>query len=225
MAVFDSIKDRVRIEVSGCPEPFIDHKLLSTIKDFCAKSGLWQFNQNFTTTKDVTNYVLVPPKGATILRLARVRHKDSKAQIENFVFDPISQRLIFETAPGADQELELTAILKPTEEILTVEEFTYLASQEGEILVSPEGEILTSVDASLAPLSMFATSLEEDWEETIAAGTKANLMVTPSQSYTNPEMAKIYHQEYRSGRDEARIRATQILNERKPLKAKPQPFV
>ena len=175
----------------GAPEPLIDSCLLKAAIEFCERTRMWREVQ---TVQSTGNDPILAPADATIIKL-------EEARVDGRRLEPIAVADLSDMYPSQDW-----MTLDPSDPCYITQ-----LTPNAIMLVPPPAD---TVDVKLVMQLKPSQSTEQlpDFlydlhQQVIADGALAEILATPGQSYTNPDMAGIY-----SARFQQKLDALSVLS-------------
>lgn len=191
----------------GAPEPLIDSCILKAAIEFCERTRMWRVIETVTITG---NDPIVAPADAAILKLEDVR-------FEGRQLEPISVSDLNNLYPDQDWAT------------ITQEQPRYITQlTPNTMMLVPSPPVAGEVKLTMQLKPSQTTEQLPDfifdlYQQVIADGALAEILATPGQSYTNPDMAGVY-----SARFQQKLDALSILSVRgqhgAPVRTKPSYF-
>lgn len=191
----------------GAPEPLIDSCLLRAAIEFCERTRMWRVQASVSVTGDDP---IAAPVDTAI-------HKVETARFAGQALQPIGVT-------------DLDA-LHPTQDWLTLDKgtpryITQLAPNSLVLVPAPTetGEVTLMLQLKPSQTAeQLPRFLFDLYQQVLADGALAEILATPGQSYTNPEMAGVY-----SARFQQKLDALSILSLRgqqgAPVRTRPNYF-
>lgn len=178
----------VRGAAKGAPTPIVADEIAKAAHEFCKESGCWQFELVDLPVEAGTRSLRLP------LPLSSVVVGASRAKVGPWPLNPVT--------PDRMSESSSTSSGMPT---------TYSHDDHALTLNRPLSEdSLLSCTVRLAP-AQTATMLPADvlslYRDAIVAGAKAGLLLMPSETWQNLDLAAVFQQVFISKRDKAKVRA------------------
>jgi hypothetical protein len=189
-------------EVLGCPEPVVDHALVSTMIDFCEKTLVHQVDLDpITVVRGIIDYELDPPINQTLItRVMKVFYKDT--ELTAVAPDDVRVAQLYNKYFEGVQPQEGTPRMYVQKDPRTISIFPF--PQETERLA-------LTLRAALKPTrsaTQFDDILYEEYAETIGHGTVSRLAMQSGKTYTDLKLAGLKNVLYTAGVNVARQRAS-----------------
>lgn len=184
-ADLSAIRPYVQPHVIGCPVPLVDQAIVRSVIEFCARTGVWRYEQaTQAVVKATTKYGFAPPAGAKVERVLAAWLDGKPLKVLNATDMLGAQGWLTET--GAPYAL--------------------VALNDSQYRVYPLGDGDVDMIVTLKP-ARTATTIEDDIFEAhvdaIADGALARLMAQPGKSWSNSELGLWHKGQYEGAIDDA----------------------
>ena len=160
----------------GAPEPLIDSCILKAAIEFCERTRMWR---EVNTVQSTGNDPIPAPADSAIIKL-------EDARVDGRRLEPIAVADLGDMYPGQDW-----MTLDPCDPCYV----TQMTPNAMMLVPSPAATVSVKLVMQLKP-SQSAEHLPhflyDLYQQVIADGAMAEILATPGQSYTNPDMAGIY---------------------------------
>lgn len=175
----------------GAPEPLIDSCILKSAIEFCERTRMWR---EVKTVQATGNDPILAPADAAILKL-------EEARVDGRRLEPIAVVDLGAKYPGQDR-----MTIEPGDPCY----ITQLTPNAMMLVPSPVATVNVELVMQLKPsqyTELLPCFLYDLCQQVIADGALAEILATPGQSYTNPDMAAIY-----SARFQQKLDALSVLS-------------
>lgn len=188
MKELDEFLPNVRMYAPGVSDPVAFFAIRQAAIDFCERSRMWRWEDEFSITAD--DYEdLIAPDGAVIHEIEAVwfnGHKITKKK---------TPKELDECLPGWRSDTENRPEGDPT----------YITQTAPNTMVlAPFGTGTVKVSVYLKPsqdCEQLPDFLADQHRETIAWGALARILMIPNQSFTDPNMAAVWGQSFQNKLD------------------------
>ena len=177
MSTLDSFLTNVRPHAPGVPDPTAFKNIRLAAIEFCERTRLWKYEDDYDVTAETCNDLLFAPNGSAIHDIEIVFHNGHELKAR-------STRDLDRLVPGWRTGDTSGGVPKYYTQI-DMNSLRVVPAMEGHIYICMR--LKPSQDAKTLP-----DFLAEQYRECIGWGALARLLTVPGQSYTDPALAQYF---------------------------------
>lgn len=155
---------RVLPDARGVPHPVANVYIMEAVRDFCEMTNIWR--ETVTQVMDTQTATIDTPYDADVVKILRV-------EVDGM-----------ELTPEREQNIPLSGVSEAAPRV-------FYQNAPGQISLSPFNECTAVMRLSLKPSDGIPDFIKTDWEDAIAAGALAYLLLLPDTTFANPVKANI----------------------------------
>lgn len=193
MSSLDTFLGHVRPWAPGVPDPTAHKNIRLAAIEFCERTRLWKYEDDYDVTADECNSGILTPGGSIV-------HDIETVMFNGKELEPRATRDIDELQPGWRTDVEQTGMPKY---------YTQIDQSTLRIVPPMDGHVYLCL--RLKP-SQDATDIPNfignEYREVIAWGALGRILTIPGQPYTNPDMGQYFSGKFTEKIDRLSLKGT-----------------